>query len=73
MGLSNFTESDSVRIRIVSGQKVVLDEKIDSYVKAYDINGWYFKVENPGAAMSGTDNQNIKINNNLSIGKRHKK
>ena len=45
--LSGFQESDSVRIRIVSDEKVVLDEKTDQYVKARDINGWYIKVQDP--------------------------
>tara|TARA_B100001094_G_scaffold207382_1_gene201254 strand:- start:873 stop:1412 length:540 start_codon:yes stop_codon:yes gene_type:complete len=45
--LSGFLESDSVRIRIVSDEKVVLDEKTDQYVKARDINGWYIKVQDP--------------------------
>ncbi len=45
--LSGFPESDSVRIRIVSDEKVVLDKKTDQYVKARDINGWYIKVQDP--------------------------
>ena len=42
--LTGFPESDSVRIRIVSDEKVVLDQKTDEYVKAIDINGWNFKI-----------------------------
>ena len=44
--LSGFPVSDSIRLRIVSDEEVVLDEKTDQYVKARDINGWYIKVQN---------------------------
>ena len=48
--LTSFAENDSVRIRIVSDEKVVLDQKTDEYVKARDINGWYFKIKNPSSS-----------------------
>ena len=47
--LTGFSESDSVRIRIVSDEKVVLDQKTDEYTKARDINGWYVKIINPSS------------------------
>ncbi len=50
--LSGFSEQDSVRIRIVSKENVVLDLKTDENVKATDMNGWYLKVRNPGRANS---------------------
>ena len=49
--LSGFPESDSVRIRIVSSEKVVLDQKTEKYVKAKDINGWYLKIRNPSSSL----------------------
>ena len=55
--LSGFPVSDSVRIRIVSDEKVVLDEKTDQYVKARDINGWYIKVQDP-SMIQLTSNSN---------------
>jgi hypothetical protein len=50
--LSGFSEQDSLRIRIVSKEKVVLDPKTEEYIKARDINGWYLKVRNPGRSSS---------------------
>tara|TARA_B100001287_G_scaffold95745_1_gene80466 strand:- start:40 stop:834 length:795 start_codon:yes stop_codon:yes gene_type:complete len=50
--LTGFPESDSVRIRIVSDEKVVLDQKTQEYVKARDINGWYVKIKNPSFSRS---------------------
>jgi len=50
--LSGFTEQDSLRIRIVSKENVVLDPKTEEYVKARDMNGWYLKVRNPGRTTS---------------------
>ena len=60
--LTGFPESDSVRIRIVSDEKVILDKKADEYVKARDINGWYFKIKNPSSSSL------VKGNNNDFIG-----
>ena len=58
--LSGFSESDSVRIRIVSDEKVVLDEKTNQYVKARDINGWYIKVKDPSMVqLSSFSDQNF--------------
>ena len=50
--LSGFAESDSVRIRIVSDEKVVLNQETKEYVKARDINGWYIKIKNPSFSRS---------------------
>jgi hypothetical protein len=50
--LNGFSEQDSVRIRIVSNEKVVLDPKTDKFVKARDMNGWYLKTRNPGRTSS---------------------
>ncbi|MBE77334.1 MAG: hypothetical protein CMG41_06330 [Candidatus Marinimicrobia bacterium] len=50
--LSGFSEQDSLRIRIVSKEKVVLDPKTEEYIKAKDINGWYLKVRNSGRSSS---------------------
>jgi len=45
---SSLADQDSVRIRIVSNENIVLDPKTKEYVKATDINGWYLKIRNPG-------------------------
>ena len=50
--LSGFSEQDSVRIRIVSKENVVLDLKTEENVKATDMNGWYLKIRNPGRTNS---------------------
>jgi len=50
--LNGFSEQDSLRIRIVSKENVVLDQKTDKYVKARDMNGWYLKIKNPGRTSS---------------------
>ena len=50
--LNGISEQDSVRIRIISKEKVVLDQKTDKYVKARDMNGWYLKIKNPGRTSS---------------------
>jgi len=50
--LNGFSEQDSVRIRIVSNEKVVLDPKTDKFLKARDMNGWYLKTRNPGRTSS---------------------
>jgi len=50
--LNGFSEQDSLRIRIVSKEDVVLDQKTDKYVKARDMNGWYLKIKNPGRTSS---------------------
>jgi hypothetical protein len=50
--LNGFSEQDSVRILIVSNEKVVLDPKTDKFVKARDMNGWYLKTRNPGRTSS---------------------
>jgi len=50
--LNGFSEQDSLRIRIVSKEDVVLDQKTDKYVKARDMNGWYLNIKNPGRTSS---------------------
>jgi hypothetical protein len=50
--LTGFAENDSIRIRIVSNENVVLDEKTEKYIKARDINGWYIRTRNPSALQS---------------------
>ena len=59
--LTGFPESDSVRIRIVSVENVVLDQKTKEYVKARDINGWYFKIKNSSSSQITLDNKNSFI------------
>ena len=63
--LSGFAEQDSVRIRIVSKENVVLDPKTQQNVKARDINGWYLKIRNPGRTGS------LSISNQQFIGPRN--
>ena len=72
MGSYWFAENDSIRIRIVSNEKVVLDEKTEQYIKARDINGWYIKTQNSSAVQSVSSNsgyfigpQNIQRNAKL--------
>ena len=63
--LSGFAEQDSLRIRVVSKENVVLDPKQDEYVKARDMNGWYIKIRNPGRNSSvSTLNQDFIGPNN---------
>ena len=59
--LTGFAENDSVRIRIVSNEKVVLDEETEQYVKARDINGWYIKTKNPSTLQSLSSNSRYFI------------
>ena len=70
--LTGFAENDSIRIRIVSNEKVVLDENTEQYIKARDINGWYIKTQNSSAVQSVSSNngyfigpQNIQRNAKL--------
>ena len=63
--LTGFAENDSVRIRIVSNEKVVLDKETEQYVKARDINGWYIKTKNPSTF------QTISSNSRYFIGPRN--
>ena len=63
--LSGFAEQDSVRIRIVSKENVVLDPKTQQNVKARDMNGWYLKIRNPGRSSS------ISISDQQFIGPRN--
>ena len=63
--LSGFAVNDSLRIRVVSKENVVLDPKQDEYVKARDMNGWYIKIRNPGRNSSvSTLNQDFIGPNN---------
>ena len=59
--LTGFAENDSIRIRIVSNEKVVLDEETEQYVKARDINGWYIKTKNPSTLQSVSSNSRYFI------------
>ena len=59
--LTGFAENDSIRIRIVSNEKVVLDEKTEQYIKARDINGWYIKTQNSSAVQSVSSNNGYFI------------
>ena len=63
--LSGFAEQDSVRIRIVSKENVVLDPKTQQNIKARDMNGWYLKIRNPGRTSS------LSISNQQFIGPRN--
>ena len=63
--LSGFAEQDSVRIRIVSKEKVALDPKTQQNVKARDMNGWYLKIRNPGRSSS------VSISDQQFIGPRN--
>jgi hypothetical protein len=70
--LTGFAENDSIRIRIVSNEKVILDENTEQYIKARDINGWYIKTQNSSAVQSVSSNngyfigpQNIQRNAKL--------
>jgi hypothetical protein len=59
--LTGFAENDSIRIRIVSNEKVVLDEETEQYVKARDINGWYIKTKNPSTLQLVSSNSRYFI------------
>jgi len=59
--LTGFAENDSVRIRIVSNEKVVLDKETEQYVKARDINGWYIKTKNPSTFQAISSNSRYFI------------
>ena len=57
---SSLANQDSVRIRIVSKENIVLDPKTKEYVKAADMNGWYLKIRNPGRTnMSSRGNRGV--------------
>ena len=71
--LTGFSESDSVRIRIVSDEKVVLDQKTDEYTKARDINGWYVKIKNPSSLRSVSTFNNDFIGPRAYLGGRFRK
>ena len=71
--LTGFPESDSVRIRIVSDEKVVLDQKTQEYVKARDINGWYVKIKNPSFSSSVSAVKNDFIGPRVYLGSRFTK
>ena len=71
--LTGFPESDSVRIRIVSDEKVVLDQKTQEYVKARDINGWYVKIKNPSFSRSVSAVNNDFIGPRVYLGSRFTK
>ena len=71
--LTGLPESDSVRIRIVSDEKVVLDQKTDEYIKARDINGWYVKIKNPSSLRSVSTFNNDFIGPRAYLGGRFRK
>ena len=54
--ISGLPVTDSLRIRITSVDKVVLNLETDKMQIARDMNGWYLKVRNPSTVTSTTAN-----------------
>ena len=54
--ISGLPVTDSLRIRITSVDKVVLNLETDKMQIARDMNGWYLKVRNPSTVTSTTTN-----------------